>query len=599
MKITTVIKQVSKYELLPIILIVILIVCSAIGILSYQNSSNVLEGSIINSAILRTQDNANLISQQLNELKVIIEGVASRAEVRTMDWEIQKPVLLEEANRLKIKKFQVIDLDGYALSTTGELLNLSKREWVKRIPEGNTLISEPFRAPSDNKTIFVCVVPIRNKEEKVVGALAAGSEPDKLYNIIKNIRIGKTGYAYIISRAGKIISYPDQNLISSYESMGDTLKNDPKLSETFKGVTSGNSGFAFYSYGNMHKFTTYAPIPDTDWVLSLTAPENEVFNEIDILKDKFILLTLTMIAICVFCCLLIIAYILKKKMIQNLEILVEEDKKLLTQSAELEKLRTQFFANISHEFRTPLNVILSSIQLCKFYFEKENQLNNKNMFKHLKTMKQNCYRLLRLVNNLIDTTRLDVGFLEKHAKNQNIVKIIEEITLSIEEFTENKGIKLYFSKNADEKVIACDVDKIERIMLNLISNAIKFTDSGGSIHVSVTDAEDRILISVKDTGIGIPADKQKIIFDRFVQVEQTLARNHEGSGIGLSMTKSFVEMHGGTLRAVSEYGKGSEFIIELPAATVPGNEEAVQFDEVENQRRIERINIEFSDIYCL
>lgn len=597
MKINMVIKQVSRYELLPIILIIILIACSAIGILSYQNYSNVLKGSIINSAILRTQDNANLISHQLDEFKTIIEGVASRAEVRSMDWETQKPVLIEEANRLHIKKFQVVDLNGLAVSTTGEYLNLSKKDWVKNIPDGNTLISEPFKAQSDNKTIFVCAAPIRNKDGKVMGALAAGSDPHKLYDIIKNIKIGKTGYAYIISRAGKVISYPDQKLLS-HESIGDTLKNDQGLSETYRQVTSGNSGFAFYGYSDMHKFTTYAPIPDTDWVLCLTAPQEEVFKEVDVLKNKFVSLTLTMIVICIFCCLLLIGYIFKKKMIQNLEKLVEEDRRLLTQSAELEKLRTQFFANISHEFRTPLNVILSSIQLCRFYFEKENQSQNKNMNKHLKVMKQNCYRLLRLVNNLIDTTRLDVGFLEKHAKNHNIVKIVEDITLSIEEFTENKGIKLYFSKSTDERIISCDVDKIERIMLNLISNAIKFTDPGGSIFVSVTDENDNVVISVKDTGIGIPDDKQKVIFDRFVQVQQTLVRNHEGSGIGLSMSKSFVEMHGGTLRAESEYGKGSEFIIELPVTTASGDEDAVQFDEVETQHRIERINIEFSDIYC-
>lgn len=597
MKIKMIIKQVLKYELLPIILIIVLIVCSATGILSYQNYSNVLKGSIINSAILRTQDNANLISQQLYEFKIIIEGVASRPEVRSMAWNTQKPVLIEEADRLHIKKFQVVDLNGLAVSTTGEYLNLSKNDWVNNIPSGKTLIFEPFKASSDNKIIFICAAPIKNKDGKVMGALAAGSEAHKLYDIIKNIKIGKTGYAYIMSRAGKVISYPDQKLLLQ-ESIGDTLKNDPEFSKAYRQITSGNSGFTFYSYKDIHKFTTYAPIPDTDWVLCMSAPQGEVFKEVDSLRDKFISLTLAMIVICVFCCLLIIRYILKKKMIQNLESLVEEDKRLLTQSAELEKLRTQFFANISHEFRTPLNVILSSIQLCKFYFEKENQLQNKNMNRHLKVMKQNCYRLLRLVNNLIDTTRLDVGFLEKHVKNYNIVKIIEDITMSIEEFTENKGIKLYFSKNTDERIIACDVDKVERIMLNLISNAIKFTDPGGSISVSVRDEEESITISVSDTGIGIPDDKRKVIFDRFVQVEQTLTRNHEGSGIGLSMSKSFVEMHGGTLRVESEYGKGSEFIIVLPVTVASGDEDTARFDEVETQHRIERINIEFSDIYC-
>jgi signal transduction histidine kinase len=183
-------------------------------------------------------------------------------------------------------------------------------------------------------------------------------------------------------------------------------------------------------------------------------------------------------------------------------------------------------------------------------------------------------------------------------QNQNIVKIVEDITMSIVGFTDMKGINLLFDTDIEEKVIACDVDKIERIILNLISNAIKFTDCGGSIFVNIFEKGDYIEIIVKDTGIGIPNDKQEVIFERFVQVEQTLTRNNEGSGIGLSMAKSFVEMHGGTLTVSSEYGKGSSFIIELPVTILKTEEDIVHFEDVERQQRIERINIEFSDIYC-
>ncbi len=587
-------KHISGFEFLPIIFVIILVIFGVLGIMSYQNTSEVLKKSIVDSAISRTKDNSNLLSQHLSEYKTVIEGISFRSAVRTMDWSIQKPILIEEAKRLNILRFQVTDMKGFAHSTSGESLDLSDREWVQRSLQGETYLSDPFVGRIDNKVILACSTPIRDKNGTTVGTLTASIDPGTLYNCISGLKVGKTGYAFIVSKTGTIIAHPNRSFVLENPKDGYDNKDLAKVLDTISGEQLGS---CFYEYNGVTKFITYTPIPDSDWILALTAPEQEVFKELDILKQNFFSLTFITIAFCILSCLLVIGYILKRKKIENLEMLVEEDKRLLKESAELEKLRTQFFANISHEFRTPLNVILSSIQLCKFYFESEKALQKGNLFKHLKTMKQNCYRLMRLVNNLIDSTKIDVGFLEKHAKNHNIVKIVEDITLSIEEFTENKGISLFFEKNVEEKYIACDIDKIERIMLNLISNAIKFTDAGGSIFVKVQDKSDYIIISVKDTGVGIPQEKQKLIFERFVQVEQTLTRNHEGSGIGLAMAKSFVEMHGGSLTAVSEYGKGSEFIIELPVVTAENEEEVVRLEEVETQRRIERINIEFSDIY--
>jgi len=135
-------------------------------------------------------------------------------------------------------------------------------------------------------------------------------------------------------------------------------------------------------------------------------------------------------------------------------------------------------------------------------------------------------------------------------------------------------------------------------MLNLLSNAIKFTDSGGNINVNIYDKGENIIISVKDSGIGISKDKQDIIFDRFRQVDKSLTRDHEGSGIGLSLVKSLVEMHGGKISIQSEYGKGSEFIIELPVKTVLEKSDK-ENHEMQQQGHVEKIHLEFADIYSL
>lgn len=275
----------------------------------------------------------------------------------------------------------------------------------------------------------------------------------------------------------------------------------------------------------------------------------------------------------------------------------KEKERMLNEAMEYDRFRTDFFANISHELRTPINVILGTLQLMELKFKELFNENEKSSKKHLKTMKQNCYRLVRLIDNLIDVTKIDAGYFEIHLSNCNIVSVVEEITLSVAGYIENKGISLLFDTEMEEKIIACDKDKIERIMLNLISNAIKFTNSGGDISVNILERNDNVVISVKDTGIGIPKEKQQLIFDRFIQVDKSLTRNKEGSGIGLSLVKALVEMHGGKVFLESEIDMGSEFSFEIPMKQLLDSEAVYVNNNLNANSNIEKIHIEFSDIY--
>jgi PAS domain S-box-containing protein len=261
--------------------------------------------------------------------------------------------------------------------------------------------------------------------------------------------------------------------------------------------------------------------------------------------------------------------------------------------------KSEYIANMSHELRTPLNVMLGAIQLFELYLTNNTTFSKEKVNKHLKSMSQNCFRLLRLVNNLIDTTKIETGFYKINLQNHNIVNIVEEITLSVLEYVKQKGIELSFDTYVEEKIIACDIDMIERIMFNLLSNAIKFSKPCSCISVTIYDEEEYLKISVKDTGVGIPIEKQEIIFERYKQVDQLLTRQHEGSGIGLSLTKSIIEMHGGRLSVKSEVGVGSEFIVELPVKTFSDNNVSQErFDYIyNNQILVEKMKIEFSDIY--
>ncbi len=277
---------------------------------------------------------------------------------------------------------------------------------------------------------------------------------------------------------------------------------------------------------------------------------------------------------------------------------MEKERNLLKEALEYEKLRIEFFANLSHEFKTPITLIFSIVQL----FEKDIQSNSERYSekskRNIKILKQNCYRIIKLVDNLIDITRMEVGYYQIKQQNCNIVSVVEDIVLSAAEYMEVQDKSLIFDTNIEEKIMAFDPNAIERIILNLLSNAAKFTRPKDKIIVSINDEEEDIIISVKDTGAGIPKDKLEVIFERFRQIDKSLTRSHEGSGIGLSIVKHLVNAHNGTIIAKSKYGEGTEFVIRFPIKLIETkdntNNNLYTYDQ---QSKIERIRIEFSDIY--
>jgi PAS domain S-box-containing protein len=286
----------------------------------------------------------------------------------------------------------------------------------------------------------------------------------------------------------------------------------------------------------------------------------------------------------------------RKKSEEALRKTMAENELLLEKAVENEKQKTELFMNISHEFKTPLNVILGIIQLLKR--NSNNRVLDKNAYeRYVEVMRQNCYRLLRLINNLIDVNKADSEYMELNLRNHDIVSMIEDVTQSISEYAKDKGVSIIFDTEVEEKVIACDEEKIERIMLNLISNAIKFNKENGMIFVNIYNMEeDSILVSVKDTGRGIPENKLEEVFYRFKQVDPLLTRSNEGSGIGLALVKSLIEKHEGEIWVESTYGEGTEFFFRLPNKVVEDRRD-IKEDKGHIGSLIERINVELSDIY--
>lgn len=291
--------------------------------------------------------------------------------------------------------------------------------------------------------------------------------------------------------------------------------------------------------------------------------------------------------------------LIEKERIANIRL--QEQAKELKRAKDIaeaaNEAKDMFLANISHELRTPLNILLGATQITKYHLENDKVVDREKIETKLNTQIQNCYRLIRLVNNLIDMTKIDSSNFPLNFSNCNIVEVVETIVTSVVEYAALKNIKIIFDTDVEEVILACDLDAIERIVLNLISNAIKFTPRDGEIFVNIRTIGNSVQIRVKDSGVGIPEEEKKMIFERFKQVDNLLTRSSEGSGIGLNLVKSLVEMHGGTVQVSSEYKKGSEFIVEMPTRKMSIDQVSENSTNNILNNVISKIDVEFSDIY--
>lgn len=256
----------------------------------------------------------------------------------------------------------------------------------------------------------------------------------------------------------------------------------------------------------------------------------------------------------------------------------EQEKKESQRRHELDLLKIRFFTNVSHEFRTPLSLIITPL-------EKMLKQGSKNdQHPQLQMIHRNAKRLLNLVNQLLDFRRMEVQKINLKPSYGNIVEFINEIFQSFNDLSEKKNIKFEFNSTCEEFYTYFDKDKLEKIIFNLLSNAFKFTPEGGHVEIDLgiennlnpkepgQSDKGNITIQVKDTGIGIRKSKIDKIFDRFFQSEEDGSLVNYGSGIGLSLTKEFVQLHKGKIYVESEPGEGSTFKIVLPILSDPAGE---------------------------
>lgn len=281
------------------------------------------------------------------------------------------------------------------------------------------------------------------------------------------------------------------------------------------------------------------------------------------------------LALLIYIGIIILIFINERNKLKRLDLLVHQRTKDLSdeinRSSELynklidsEKRKNNYFVNLSHELRTPLNVLSSTEQLIVNLNNSEEGINRDRLNHYMEVTKRNINRLLKIINDLIDTSKIDSGKYNLNLKENDIVSVVEDAALTLVDYAKSKGIDLIIDPYMEERIILCDNYEIERCIVNLVSNAIKHTPEGGNIIVSLEDIGNNVSISVKDTGEGIAEENLEAIFDRFSQVIDNKSEIKGGSGLGLTITKKIVKLHNGEIFVKSEIGKGSTFIIILP-----------------------------------
>jgi signal transduction histidine kinase/DNA-binding response OmpR family regulator len=255
----------------------------------------------------------------------------------------------------------------------------------------------------------------------------------------------------------------------------------------------------------------------------------------------------------------------RKLALEQVKVRAEQDRREAERVHELDMLKIKFLTNLSHEFRTPISLILGPAEKLL------DQQKNEKSSGQLQMIKRNAKRLLNLVNQLLDFRKMEEQELRLQLSEGELVSFLRETCDSFTDLSERKKINFEFKTQVDQLYTRFDQDKLERILFNILSNAFKFTHEGGKISLALSMSDRKsagpvkwLLIKVSDSGIGIPADKKEKIFERFFQHSTSASILNQGSGIGLSITREFVKMHGGEIDVDSEPGKGTSFNIHLP-----------------------------------
>jgi PAS domain S-box-containing protein len=567
-----------------------------------DNKGNINMIISIASDITEHINHSKVVQQQKEESEAIIENMTDgivvydkegnllkiNAEAKNLFYQVERTSTLHEA----FKTSQYLDAEGNQLT-------------YENMPAVRSLKGEKVRnarmiLKSSDKdiTIDVNAAPVYDIEGNIVMTISTCRDVTKLVEKDETIRKQKKQLDAIISSMSDGLMLVDNNFNVTFlnQSAKDFFYNPKvkvyaddllKYNKFYYGIDGEEilkedlPSFRVLNKGSFQNYTLTIGRPDKKIYISVNG--SSIYDNGGKVKEA------------VLCIRDITQQVILDKEIkyhQETALQAECEKNETLEKAM--EMKDKPLSLISHEFRTPLNVINAAIQALNFIYGHE--LSDK-VKEYISTIRQNTFRQLRLVNNLLDITRSKAGRIKIHKKNIDIVFLTRSITESVYQYASQKGLRITFATSFENNIIGIDEEKYERILLNLLSNAIKFTPESNEIFVNVFTIKGNICIEVKDYGLGIPEDKLDIIFERFGQVDSTLSRQAEGAGIGLSLVKNLVEALGGSVSVKSKVGEGSTFSVFLPNEKIVEKNIQESNGDLMDNRLVEVTTVEFSDIY--
>ncbi|UGV41769.1 sensor histidine kinase [Methanococcoides orientis] len=485
----------------------------------------------------------------------------------------------------KSKGFYVIEyvdkngtiVSGYPEENTPLRYNLYENE--NNIPfdiiqqTGETYITDPLTTFEDELAIYVWV-PVYVGENDFEGAFIAVIEIDEIAE--ETIKTeNPAGYIYLINDHARLL-YDSAETELIGKNYFDIV-NEPDVSrlEIIGMQTEGLSGSGSFSERNENgfleqKIISYEPViwKNQQWSVGVVTPLWYVESLVQSIYIKqglfamisvaFILFIGSFIALILFSWNKTLEGEVKNKtseLERSNEYLQNANRKL----KELDRLKNDFVSMVSHELKTPLTAMKTSSE-----FMKETECNPEVKEEMLDLIIRNIDRQARMVDDLLDISRIESGKMKFNPEDVNIREIVETSLQTVEKQAKDKGINIKVGYPEESLTIKTDKDKLIRVFVNLLTNAIKFTPHDGEVEISVTDAGNHIQASIKDNGIGIPPEKREKIFDKFYQVDSTATRKAGGTGLGLAIIKGIIDGQGGSIFVESEANKGSTFTFRLP-----------------------------------
>jgi signal transduction histidine kinase len=458
----------------------------------------------------------------------------------------------------------------------------------------------------ENEPYMAMAVPIEHLAGEVVGVLLA--EVSLIYigeNVVSRLADGVTGYTYVVSRAGDLLAHPQVSLVLQRRNVTHLDQVGSALSSA--SPEGSSQGTLTRNLQGEQVFSSHAAIADLDWVVFVERAAEEVYRPLYSSIQRTAALVLVGLGMALLASLLVarrilrplrtlrhgvqrigsgdLAFRLDVKTGDELEMLAEEfnrmtarlqeaytglEHKVAERTQELvalnqqldqaNRLKSQFLANVSHELRTPMNAIIGFTRLVlRKTAGQIPPLQHANLQKVLVS----ADHLLNLINGLLDLSKIEAGRMEVSLVRFDVKELIQVAAATVEPLLKTDRVRFVTEVEPDLPPLYTDREKLKQILLNLLSNAAKFTDDG-VITVSTWRAGDTLKLVVSDTGIGMPSDALHYIFDEFRQVDMTSTRRHGGTGLGLAIVRGLADLLGGTVTAESELGKGSRFTVTLP-----------------------------------